>query len=103
MTRAEQETIIRWDRAERKVYLYTADPIEARRWERAGYRFTKRTCGFFATGPAGCVRLRRVRDGAIVKRPGRVPSPHVQRHSERRTPPGKGETPSPTDWPETGP
>jgi hypothetical protein len=37
MTRAEQETIVRWDQEERVVHLYTANPAQARRWARLGY------------------------------------------------------------------
>ena len=35
-TKAEQETVIRWDREEQSVQLYTADPAQARRWTRLG-------------------------------------------------------------------
>lgn len=75
MTKAEQETMIRFDRSEPVVSLWTANPAEARRWERLGYevrvyRFTQdgRPQSWQTEGPAGCVRLRRVAHGKIVKR-----------------------------------
>ncbi len=37
MTKAEQETIIRWDEEDQIAYLYTAHPAQARRWEKRGY------------------------------------------------------------------
>jgi len=36
-TKAEQETVIRWDREDRTVQLYTADAAQARRWSQLGY------------------------------------------------------------------
>ena len=75
MSRAERETVIRWDCEDRKPVMYTADPAQARRWSRLGYAVrvvdtardgTPR--GWSATGAVGCVRFRRVKDGVIVKR-----------------------------------
>ena len=37
MTKAEQETIIRWDEEDQIAHLYTAHPPQARRWEKRGY------------------------------------------------------------------
>lgn len=90
MTKAEQETVLCWDREERRVQMWTADPAQARHWTRNGYnvmavvgRTDGRPTGWRAVGPAGCVRFRRVQDGAVVKRvtgaqnlavPGQVPS-----------------------------
>ena len=74
-TKAEQETVIRWDREDRTVQLYTADAAQARRWTRLGYDVRVqgsdrdgRPHGWTATGPSGCVRFRRLRNGAVVKR-----------------------------------
>jgi hypothetical protein len=36
-TKAEQETIVRWDREARRVELYTSDAAQARHWTRLGY------------------------------------------------------------------
>ena len=36
-TRAEQETILRFDPAERILHLFTADPFVAKRWRKLGY------------------------------------------------------------------
>ena len=75
VTKAEQETVIRWDREQRIVQLYTADPAQARRWVQLGYDVKVqgtdrdgRPHGWTATGPSGCVRFRRLRNGAVVKR-----------------------------------
>lgn len=35
-TRAEQETIIRWDGDSKTAICYTASPGQARRWQRKG-------------------------------------------------------------------
>jgi len=37
MTKAEAETILRWDRESDAATLYTADPSEMRRWTKLGY------------------------------------------------------------------
>jgi hypothetical protein len=37
MTKAEQETIIRWDQEERVAHLWTAYEPDAQHWIRAGY------------------------------------------------------------------
>ena len=75
MSKAEKETIIRWDCEDRTPKLYTADPAQARRWSKLGYQVavldtdrkgTPRS--WVADGALGCVRFRRLEDGAIVKR-----------------------------------
>ncbi len=75
MTKAEQETIIRWDREDRSVEMWTADQAEARRWQKLGYDLTiirrpgdGAPTGWRATGPASCIRFRRVANGRLVKR-----------------------------------
>lgn len=85
-SKAETETVIRWDRETPCVNLWTADAVQARRWAKAGYAVTAivgstdgRITGWRTTGPAGCVRLRRLRDGQIVKRTNGGQNPAVQR------------------------
>lgn len=75
MTKGEQETVLRWDREERCVTMWTADPAQARNWTRNGYSVTAvvsttdgRTTGWRAVGPVGCIRFRRVLDGQIIRR-----------------------------------
>ena len=94
-TKAEQETVIRWDRGDRTVQLYTADAAQARRWSQLGYDVRAqaldregRPRGWTAVGPKGSVRFRRVQGGCLVKR---APVPQnlpVQRRVLRR--PGDG-------------
>ena len=64
-TKAEQETIVRWDREDRRVEMYTSDAPQARQWARLGYDVRVvgtdpegRPHGWTATGPIGCVRFR---------------------------------------------
>jgi hypothetical protein len=75
MTKAEKETIIRWDCEDRTPVMYTADPAQARRWERLGYAVNVQDASrdgtprcWCAKGDVGCVRFRRVKDGVIVRR-----------------------------------
>ena len=74
-TKAEQETIIRWDQEEHVAWLYTAHPAQARRWERLGYPMEVSDrdqrgspTGWGAKVPVEAIRFRKVRDGAVVKR-----------------------------------
>ena len=71
---AEQESILRWSRAEPVVYMWTASPVEVRKWRRAGYAVRQDGVGWRAEGPKECVRVRKVKDGLLVKRSGRVPN-----------------------------
>ena len=75
MSKAERETIIRWDCEDRTPVLYTADPAQAKRWTKLGYAVSVfgshldgAPRGWAAKGVAGCVRFRRLQDGALVKR-----------------------------------
>ena len=43
MTRAEQETVIRWDREEQQVQIWTADPVVWRKLERLGIAVREET------------------------------------------------------------
>jgi len=88
MTKAERETIIRWDCEDRTPVLYTADPSQAKRWQKLGYAVsvfgthldgTPR--GWAAQGVAGCVRFRRLKDGALAKRANGAQNLPVHRRS----------------------
>ncbi len=75
MSKAERETVIRWDCEDRAPVMYTADPAQARRWARLGYVVTVMDAArdgtprsWTAKGAVGCVRFRRVKDGVTVKR-----------------------------------
>ena len=74
-TRAEQETIIRWDQEDPTALLYTAHHVQARRWAKLGYPVevsdrdrTGNPRGWEAQVPKETVRFRRLEDGAVVKR-----------------------------------
>ncbi len=75
MTKAEQETTIRWDEEDQMADLYTAHAAQARRWSKQGYPVevadrdadgTPR--GWQCSVPKAAIRFRRVRDGQVVKR-----------------------------------
>jgi hypothetical protein len=75
-TKAEKETILRWDQEERVLHLYTVYAVEARRWERLGYAVdvcgrtrTGEPTGWQAPAPLDAVRLRRLVDGKVARRP----------------------------------
>ena len=77
MTKAEQETIIRWDQEERVAYLYTACQVQANNRIRIGYpieAFGRDQNGtprsWTANVPMGAIRFKKVQDGAVVKRRG---------------------------------
>jgi hypothetical protein len=77
MTKAEQETTIRWDQEERVAHLWTAYEPDARAWRRAGFRvhvFQRNQDGlpvsWWADVPVEAIRWRRMEDGAVVKRRG---------------------------------
>lgn len=74
-TKAEQETIIRWDQEQRVLHLYTANASEARKWKRLG--FAVEVCGrtqageargWQAPAPLAAIRLRKLVDGNVVRR-----------------------------------
>jgi hypothetical protein len=74
-TKAEQETVIRWDQEERVLHLYTAYPREARKWERLGYAVevfgrtqTGEPRGWRARAPLEALRLRRLIHDSIARR-----------------------------------
>ena len=74
-TKAEAETILRWDQEERVLHLYTAHAPEARKWERRGY--VVEVCGrtqageprgWRARAPLEALRLRKLVNGQVAKR-----------------------------------
>jgi hypothetical protein len=66
MTRAEAETIIRWDRESDMALLYTADPSEARRWRALGYDVVEaQTRGWQATVPISAIALLKLKSGQV--------------------------------------
>lgn len=106
MTKAEQETVIRWDREDRRVEMWTADPAEARRWLKLGYDVTiiRRSgdgapTGWRATGPAKCIRFRRVATGSLVKRTNGGQNLSIHRQVRARTPRAGGQMPPATEVP----
>ena len=76
MTRAEQETVIRWDQEERIAHLYTAYAPEALKWARQGF-VVEIACqtnkgeprGWTAQAELKAVRLRKVCNGRVLARP----------------------------------
>ena len=48
--------------------MYTAYPREAARWRRLGFDVTALAGGWEATGPLQALRLRRVKNGSVIKR-----------------------------------
>jgi hypothetical protein len=79
-TKAEMETHFRYDEEERILHMWTANPAVARSWRRLG--FDVRVLGsvggapraWKTQGPVEALRLRRVENGAVVRRP---PPPHA--------------------------
>lgn len=43
MTKAEQETVLRWDREEQLVHIWTADPVVWRKLDRLGVAIREQT------------------------------------------------------------
>ena len=77
MTKAEQETIVRWGQEEQVAHLWTAYGPQARQWTRLGYSvrvFATTKSGhpqsWTARVPCGAIRFRRLKDGVIVRRQG---------------------------------
>jgi hypothetical protein len=69
----EQETIIRYDRADTALHLYTANPYDAAKWRKAGYPVEELSPeSWRAVVPRAVLRpLRRLVDGQVVRRTGR--------------------------------
>jgi hypothetical protein len=76
MNRAEQETVVRWDRADDHVHVWSASPLTWRRLERLGIAPTRETHfpGGVVSGRFYLIPLARFRWGLKrvgVKAPGR--------------------------------
>jgi len=78
-TKAEQETIIRYDQEERIAQLWTAYPHDAHNWEHLGYpvRVHGRTQdgsprSWTAEVPIDAVRWRPMKEGVIVRKRGHL-------------------------------
>ncbi|HJN16973.1 MAG TPA: hypothetical protein QGH10_15820 [Armatimonadota bacterium] len=101
-TRMEQETIIRYDQDERTLDLYTAWPVDARRWEKLGYpvEVAHRAqdgspSGWRVVVPLACLRpLRKLANGQVVKRKvaGRPFAPAYNGGSSTHVAPARAET-----------
>jgi hypothetical protein len=50
-TRGEKETIIRYDETDEPAYLWTASPVQARRWTRLGLAVVREPGGWIARAP----------------------------------------------------
>jgi hypothetical protein len=53
----EQENLLRWDRTGDAARLYTADPLEARRWQQLGYPVQAQGRGWTARVPIQAIAL----------------------------------------------
>ena len=75
-TRAEQETILRYDQTAPMLHLYTTWPVDARRWKKLGYPVEVEhrhrdgsPSGWRCSVPLACLRsLRKIVNGQVVKR-----------------------------------
>jgi hypothetical protein len=101
MTKAEKETIIRWDCEDPVPVMYTSDPAQARRWAKQGYLVNVQDArrdgvprSWSARGAKGCVRFRRVKDGVTVKRANGAQNPSVHRRFLSGSRPGAPVTPA---------
>jgi hypothetical protein len=75
MTKAEQETIVRWDQDERVMNLYTAYAADARKWARLGYpvEISSRTQAgeprsWRAKVPLDALTFRKLTNGEVARR-----------------------------------
>jgi hypothetical protein len=60
-SKAERETILRWDAESGTATVYTADPATKRRLERRGYQFRELSPGSWqAEAPKRAITLRRL-------------------------------------------
>jgi hypothetical protein len=104
MTRAEQETLVRWDQAERVAHLCTTYPPMVRRWQRCGYAvqvlsttLDGQARSWAAVVPVACITFRRL--AAVQRRtrtrtgvPGLAKNPRTLTGSEVATQSDEPET-----------
>jgi hypothetical protein len=79
-TRAEQETVLRWDRDDDQVHVWSASPVTWRKLERLGVRPVRETtCQGRASGRFYRIPLSRFRRGLkrVGTAGGRPPGPRV--------------------------
>ena len=87
-TRAEQETVVRWDMEEQVAYLQTAHPAQARQWQRLGYPVVShrdrhgKLSSWEARVPRGAVRFRPLVDGKVKKRSGHYKGKLFEKHDQ---------------------
>jgi hypothetical protein len=98
MTKAEQETIVRWDPSSPTIEMGTANPRVAQGWSKLGFdvriqdRAKDGTPRFWRTeGPRNCIRFRRVANGQIVKRANAGKNLSMYRNDPGRTRAAKGD------------
>ena len=63
----EQETIYRWDAADRVVWGWTAHSTEARRWRALGYPITEEPGGWRTRFPVEALALLPLKAGAVQR------------------------------------
>lgn len=66
-SKAEQETIYRYDQEERRVHFWTAYEPDANMWRRKGYAVEVYGGGWRTSGPMGCISVRTLVNGELVK------------------------------------
>jgi hypothetical protein len=64
-SRAEQETVFRWDREEPVLHGWTANRAEVLRWRALGYRVTEAGGGWQTEVPVEALALLPLRDGVV--------------------------------------
>lgn len=77
-TQWERETVIRWDEGTCELTLYTASPVQARKWERAGVPLMRDARGWQAM-----VDKREWRIGVGKRRPRVISTEERKRRGER--------------------
>ena len=94
-TRAERETILRWDDDTRTLDVYTASPTVARRLIRRGYPLQEVMGGWrWTQGPVSAITFRRLVNGRLPKNHQRKPL-QGPRFQSRNGPSGKGANQAP--------
>ena len=92
MTKAEQETVIRWDEEEKVAYLWTASARIAHKWFKAGYEMEGRDqrsgTTYSAKVPAKLISFRK--DRPTKPRGLNLPrkAPQISATGSHRTSPG---------------